>query len=85
MNKKQKWVLIAVALVILVMLLFPPFSYHPAARVQFNNGYHFILNPPSIHNNGFFDCVNVPLMLAQWVGVLIIGAILFFIAREGET
>ncbi len=78
MNERQKKILITVAVVILAMLLYPPYieklggSY--AGRVF--SGYEFIFDLPSR------AVINVPTLLVQWIGVLIAGAIIFFMFKE---
>jgi hypothetical protein len=76
MNKKQKIILIVVAVVIVAMLLFPPVRFQYEGTVR-GAGYRFILDSGPL-------TVNTTLLLTQWVGVLIIGAIAFFVAKEGK-
>jgi len=57
-----------------LMLLFPPFSLiYPDGKVQ-NVGYDFILSS----NDAI---VNVPLLITQWFGVLLITGLLWFITK----
>ena len=46
MNKKQKTVLIAIAVVILGMLLYPPFHWRVAGGQVGSAGYSWIFDPP---------------------------------------
>src|SRR5947208_14433014 len=47
MNSKQKKVLIIGAVVVLLMLLFPPWDYFdPDSSARIDAGYHFFLTPP---------------------------------------
>ncbi len=74
MNTKQKVILVAVMVVVIAMLLFPPY-HHGYSNV----GYSWIFKPPE---DSKYATVNVPMLLAQWVGVLIAGGIGFFIAKD---
>ncbi|OPY82514.1 MAG: hypothetical protein A4E65_00814 [Syntrophorhabdus sp. PtaU1.Bin153] len=78
MNKKQRWILFSCAAIIALMLLFPPFYYptglHGPTR---NMGYAFLFNAPESEST-----VNIGTLLVQWIGVLIVGAILWFAFRD---
>lgn len=75
MNYKQKIVLIVVAGAILLTLLFPPFQIKGT-----NRGYGFILSPPFR-----YAMVNSGTLLVQWVGIILLGAIAFFLVKNDET
>lgn len=73
MNKKQKMISLVVIGVIVVMFLFPPIL----CRGSNYGHYRFIFNT---------GCpVNATLLLTQWVGVLIVGAIAYFMAKGTKT
>ena len=74
MNKKQKRICGIVIGVIILMFLFPPFTARSGSKTR-NAGYHFILDVSPSHH------VNTSLLLTQWVGVLIIGGIAYFMAK----
>ncbi len=76
MNKNQKIVVIAVGIIMLVMLLFPPFEVI-SSHGTFNRGYSFILEPPD-HRS----CVNIGLLLMQWIVIIVCGAIGWFLLKE---
>jgi len=76
MNKKQKIVLIVVAIVILLMLLYPPFQITYRGSIS-NTGYGFIMNPPKA-----WSVVNSSTLLLQWLGVLIVGVLVFFLLKD---
>jgi hypothetical protein len=78
MNKKQRWVLFVGAAVILLMLLFPPFHWPrgPGGPVE-NMGYAFLFDVPEGR-----PTVNVGTLLVQWVGVILVGGILWFALRD---
>ncbi len=77
MNQKQKIVLTTVAAVVLGMLLYPPFHWKgPGGRVV-GSGYHWIFAPP------VWDVeVNIGLLITQWIAVLIVGTIAYFILKD---
>lgn len=68
-NKNQNYVLFACAVVIALMLLFPPRYY---------GGYGFLFDPRRA------SWVNTGMLLTQWVGVAIIGGILLLALRDKE-
>ena len=70
MNEMQRKVLIAVAAVLLGMLLYPPFQIITSERV-FGMGYSWLFVPPERAT------VDVATLFAQWLGVLIVGGIVF--------
>ena len=76
MNQKQKTVLIAVAAVVVGMLLYPPFHWQgPGGRVS-RAGYSWIFNPP------YDFTVDIGLLLTQWIAVLIVGSIAYFMLKD---
>jgi hypothetical protein len=72
-NDLQRKVLITVSAVVLCMLLFPPFEND---HIGWSKGYAFILEPP------YQSSLDVITLIVQWLGVLIVGAIAFFIAKD---
>ena len=81
MNKKQKTVLGLLALIILLMMLFPPFSIE-VRGITHNKGYSFILSPPKL--GGLITSVNSEMLVVQWIGALILGGIVFLFFRGGK-
>jgi hypothetical protein len=72
MNKAQRKVAIVICIVIVAMFLFPPVSYEGAYR------YEFIAKiTPGLS-------IDVALLFVQLLGVLLIGALVFFITRTGS-
>lgn len=69
------WVLI---LSIVGMMLFPPYQMH-IHETDINMGYAPIFNPPQWEN--YQATINVPVLMAQWLGVIIIAGILWFFTR----
>jgi len=73
MNEAQESVAGWTAIAIAAMLVFPPLTGSSC------NGYDFIFSL------GYCK-VNIPLLLLQWLGVLLVGGIFYFIAgRENES
>jgi len=66
MHKTQRSILVLIPLVIVAMFIYPPFI---------DCGYHFI-------TSGGKCQINVTLLLIQWIVVLIVGVIAFFIAKK---
>ena len=79
MNRKQKKALIAVAAVVLGMLLYPPFHVRWTEGRVFRTGYGWIFAAPSD-----MGTVDIGLLITQWVAVLIIGAIAYFLFKDSR-
>jgi len=77
MNKNQKIVMVVVAIVLLGMLLFPPFQI-VAQRGTVNHGFGFILSPP---NKGYAT-VNIAQLLTQMVVVGIVGGLAWSLLKK---
>lgn len=75
MNKKQKRVLIAVALVVLGMLVYPPWHF-TSNEIVVSQGYSYLFNSHSMAT------VDTGLLITQWIAVLIIGGISYFILKD---
>jgi hypothetical protein len=73
MNNAQRRVAFVICIIIVVMFLFPPVSYDGAYR-----GYEFFAKITSGLN------INVALLFVQLLGVLLIGALVFFEVRTGS-
>ncbi|PKN20741.1 MAG: hypothetical protein CVU71_02865 [Deltaproteobacteria bacterium HGW-Deltaproteobacteria-6] len=76
MNNAQKTIGIIVSIVFLIMLLYPPFIVISEPHGQPGVAYDFLFGNPD-HRN-----INTFLLLTQMFGILIIGAISFFIANR---
>lgn len=79
MKEAQRIVLIGVAAVILAMLLYPPYrlyGYGSNSNSLQDSGYAFLFDLP------FRASVDVPTLLIQWVGILTVGAIAFFLQKD---
>jgi hypothetical protein len=79
MNETQRKVLIGVGATVLAMLIYPPyriFSYGGNSNAVIESGYAFLFELPNRAT------VDVATLLAQWLGVLIVGAIAFFLLKD---
>jgi len=74
MNKNQRKVLLGVGTIVLAMLIFPP--YRSGSRNEIVNGYDFLFALP------YEARLDATTLLVQWVGVLIVGAIAFFLLKD---
>jgi len=81
MNTKQRVILIAVAVVIVAMLLYPPFYgvHHPRAEEIGGASYLGVIYDWLFTGSGR---VETTLLFAQWIAVGIVGAIAFFLAAD---
>jgi hypothetical protein len=75
MNKNQKRILIGMIVIIVSMLLYPPFQGRGSVS---NDGYGWIFYPK------YKTTVNSVLLLIQWLGVLIVGGIALLLAKSVE-
>ena len=78
MNEKQKHVLIAVAAIIALMLLYPPFQMSLGTNKIYQTGYDWLFDLPQP------AVVDIGTLGLQWVGVLIVGGIIFFVLKDRE-
>lgn len=74
MNEKQRKLLIGIAAVIFMLLLYPP--YHSTYMgASLGEGYHWIFATG-------YGAVNIGLLITQWIGVLIIGGLCYFLLKD---
>lgn len=79
-NKRQKIILLTMAVCIFLMLIFPPFHSEWNGKIA-NKGYNFIFSPPK---QGYISStVNIGLLVVQWIAVLLLGG-LYLIVFSGE-
>lgn len=82
MNGSQRITLIVVMAAIIITLLFPPFLFENSSGGRIASAYGFLFNPPKLRIiTGF---VNVPLLLTQWLGILICGVITLLLQRKPD-
>ena len=74
MNSKQKIIVQITSVIILAMLLFPPFHILLREGVTINSGYNFILSPPS--QGKVFALVNIWQLFVQWIGVCLMSGLM---------
>jgi hypothetical protein len=80
MNKNQKLILIAVAVVVVAMFIYPPFQAVRSGTIH-NMGYGWIF---ALSKRGYMT-INVSMLIIQWIGVFIVGGIAFFLAKGGSA
>jgi hypothetical protein len=80
MNTNQKIILITMVLVISGMFLYPPFNLVAKNGTVLNMGYAWIFEPP---RRGYFvSNVNTAMLLIQWIGVIVVGGLIFVLAKS---
>ena len=84
MHKKQKRVLIAITVVILGMLLYPPFHWRGGGGEVASAGYSWIFDPPP-SMSGLLATVDIGLLVTQWFAVLIAGGIIWFMLKDRSS
>lgn len=77
MNDRQRKILIAVATLIGLMLLYPPYQLHTGVGM----GHSWIFSPP---NDGY-AVINASQLLVQWVAVVLIGGIAFALSGQANV
>jgi len=80
MDKIQKRILLAVAVVIVAMLVYPPLQSVRNGTV-YNMGYGWIFD---LFKRGIMT-INVSMLLIQWVGVFVVGGLAFFLTKNIST
>ncbi len=75
MNTKQRRVLVAVAIAIAGMMLYPPLNYSPGPGEWVRHGYDWLLGLSS-------GRVDVGLLLTQFVAIGVIGAIVYYLFAD---
>ena len=73
MNSRQRKALVSAAVVILLMLIYPPFD---SEYKGLGGTYAFILDPPERYT------IDASALLIQWLGVLLIAAIAFLTLKD---
>ena len=87
MNRRQRIVLFIMAGSIILTFLFPPCLIYTRSGHRVASGYGFILDlPESYSGRGgliyVVSTVNVPLLLAQIIGILVVGGIIWIALKE---
>jgi hypothetical protein len=83
MNEGQKKVVMISAVIIVLMLIFPPFHYINQIGVEINMGFSFLFNPPS-RSSYVTGSINMAQLFLQWVGVGFVGGLIYFLQKDKE-
>ena len=81
MSTSQRVILLVVAIIIATMLLYPPFTFDMPNGTTMNMGYSWIFEPPVV-GSSTSAFVNIPMLLAQWAAVLVVGGIVYLLAQQ---
>ena len=77
MNERKRMILVAVGVIIALMLLFPPYIIVAGAPVRaIESGYALIFDLPRRAT------VDLGMLLVQWLGVVVVGGIAFFLSKD---
>ena len=85
MNAKQKIILICSAVVIVFLSIFPPFLYVFPDGMVINAGYSFFYKGPPAPlwvRELVIGIINIPALLAEYLGVVIIAGLLTLAFKE---
>lgn len=77
MNKKQRSVLIAVAVFIIATLLYPPWQINWEEGRVIGRGFAWLFAPPDHRAT-----VHIALLITEWVALLIVGGIAYLILKD---
>ncbi len=80
-NTKQRCILAAVAVVIVGMLLYPPWAATGGGGIKMALGYH----PPWWDTHGYYASIDLALLLMQLIAVAVVGAVAFILLAGEET
>ena len=78
MNERQNRILKITSVIIAIMLVFPPFDVRDNTYWRVTTEYSLILDAPK------YGQLGLGTLFIQWVGVLIVSGIAFFLASEGD-
>lgn len=73
MNKKQRWILISVAILVIVTFFFPPALVGSSIRYL---KYKFLFNL------GLSETIYVSLLLVEWIAIGIVGGIGYILCSD---
>jgi ABC-type phosphate/phosphonate transport system permease subunit len=83
MTKRWKQIILTVIIIVVIMVLFPPFHVIYAPDVIINKGHAFLLNPPRFQDT-FVSTVDVNKLLAQTGAVAVVGLLYGFLFKKSE-
>ncbi len=83
LNMKQRYVLIGAMILIIAMLLYPPYRLEYRDFVSIR-GYAWIFDLPEVNGDTMrlSAAVDVGLLIAQWIGVVLVGTIGLLLFKE---
>jgi TPR repeat protein len=76
MNKNQRITLITIAVGIVAAFLFPPYAFFVDGNRAIKTGHAFIANIPSRAS------VHIIFLLIEWLGILLLGGIAYFLFKD---
>lgn len=85
MNTKQRVVLFSTAVILALMLLFPPFYGNMPDKFVENKGYHFILTPPEFTYVEILTRIDFGVLFVQYLFIITIGGILCFAFKGKDS
>lgn len=83
MNRVQQIALSITSILLILLLLFPPFLFK-SERVSINLGYGFLFNPP-LFEEEIKGLVNVNLLAVELAVVFIVGVFIAIIFNEAKN
>lgn len=83
MNSQQRKILKGALAAVVTALAFPPFVLIRGAGMTEGIGFGFILSWPQIH--GDTGTVDVALLIAEWLGIGIVAAVLWTLNHEARS
>jgi hypothetical protein len=93
MNYFQRTVLVITLAILILIIIYPPFVQYRGEGIMKNSGYSFILSPPLIKHGGSefrlpttysAAMVNTTLLLVEYLFVITVGSILFFLFKTNK-
>ena len=78
MNDKQKYLLIAITILLTIAILFPPFQLVGREGIKVSKGFHFIFL------TGGIELVNSGLLFMEWLFIVFLGFIGWLFFNDGS-
>ncbi len=82
MNKKQRVILFGTTVILVLMLLFPPFCAFRGLKGIENTGYHFIFTPPQFDYDDMTSRIDSAVLFTQYLFITTIGGILYIAFKK---
>ena len=80
MHDKQRYIIIGAMVVIVVMLLFPPFQFRHYSGTMWNLGYSFLFQPPMY--GSIPASVNIAMLVVQWLVIAGVASALWWLLKD---